>query len=96
MPAPRAALFPPLPGVRIQPAAIDYHAAAHDIAWLGDERADRNALRILGRRGRIPVTLHFLDPIDPGAMDDRKQLAATARAEIVDALRGSPAPPDRL
>lgn len=95
-----AALYPPLPGVTVQPVAIDYHAAAHDIAWLGSERTDHNALRVLGRRGRIPVTLHFLEPIDPAQAAGRKELAAAARAEILDAMRqglsGSPAPADRL
>ena len=82
-----AALFPAPSGVRVQPVAIDYHAAAHDIAWLGNEPADVNALRVLGRRGRIPVTLHFLKPIDPATMDSRKQLALMAREEVVTALK---------
>ena len=96
-----AALFPPMAGVRVQPVAIDYHAAAHDIAWVGNERADTNALRVLGRRGTIPVTLHFLAPIDPAQVNGRKDLAAAAREEIVAAMQctdagGSPAPADRL
>lgn len=96
-----AALFPAIPGVKVQPVAIDYHAIAHDIAWVGNERAGANALRILGRRGRIPVTLHFLDPIDPATMAGRKELAAAARAEIVTAMQsaaasGSPVRADRL
>lgn len=96
-----AALFPSMPGVKVQPVAIDYHAVAHDIAWVGDERADANALRVLGRRGTIPVTLHFLEPIDPAHMASRKELAATARAEIVAAMQsaaadGFPVPANRL
>jgi 1-acyl-sn-glycerol-3-phosphate acyltransferase len=91
-----ASLFPPLPTVRVQPVAIDYHAAAHDIAWIGDEGAGANAMRILGRAGRIPVTLRFLAPVDPAETHDRKALATAARAEIVTALAGSPDGADRL
>jgi 1-acyl-sn-glycerol-3-phosphate acyltransferase len=96
-----AALFPPIPGVSVQPVAIDYHAVAHDIAWVGDERADVNAMRVLGRRGTIPVTLHFLEPVDPAHMASRKELAAAARAEIIAVMQsaaagGSPSPADRL
>jgi len=96
-----AALFPPMAGVLVQPVAIDYHAVAHDIAWVGDERADVNAMRVLGRRGTIPVTLHFLEPVDPAHMVSRKELAAAARAEIIAAMQsaaagGFPSPADRL
>jgi 1-acyl-sn-glycerol-3-phosphate acyltransferase len=96
-----AALFPPIPGVSVQPVAIDYHVVAHDIAWVGDERADVNAMRVLGRRGTIPVTLHFLEPVDPAHMASRKELAAAARAETIAAMQsaatgGSPSPADRL
>jgi 1-acyl-sn-glycerol-3-phosphate acyltransferase len=95
-----AALFPPISGVMVQPVAIDYHAAAHDIAWVGDEPADVNAMRVLGRRGTIPVTLHFLAPIDPAQMQGRKEVAAGARTAIIESMRhsvgGSPAPADRL
>src|SRR3954470_17072325 len=42
-----ASLFPPLPGVMVQPVALDYGAAGHDIAWVGEETAPANARRIL-------------------------------------------------
>src|SRR5687768_7758988 len=32
-----ASLMPPLPGVKLQPIAIDYGEAARDIAWVGNE-----------------------------------------------------------
>ncbi len=86
----RASLFqsllPPLPGVRLQPIAIDYGPAAVEIAWVGDEPAGRNAKRVLSRAGTIEVTLTFLEPIDPAQVQDRKALARLARQEIVDAL----------
>jgi 1-acyl-sn-glycerol-3-phosphate acyltransferase len=85
-----AALFPPLPGVKVQPVALDYGAAAHDLAWIGEESGLANARKVLARRGTTPVTVQFLDPVDP-AMGDRKALASAARAEIVEAL-GNPGP----
>ena len=84
-----ASLFPPLEGVFVQPVAIDYGAAVGDIAWVGDETAGANARRLMSRRGALPVTVTFLDPIDPAAAKDRKVLAAAARDEVVEALGAS-------
>jgi 1-acyl-sn-glycerol-3-phosphate acyltransferase len=86
-----ASLFPPLPGVRVQPIALDYGAAAHDLSWIGDETGLANVRKVLTRPGTTLVTLHFLAPVDPGN-GDRKTLAAAARAEIVEAL-GEPLTP---
>lgn len=85
-----AALFPPLPGVLVQPVAIDYGAAADELAWVGEEPGLDNVRKVLSRRGTVPVTLHFLAPVDP-ASGDRKALARASRDEIVEALakRGS-------
>ena len=91
-----ASLVPPLPGIRLQPVALDYGPAARDIAWVGAEPAGTNAKRVLSRKGTTPVTLHFLAPIDPVAMPDRKRLAEASRAEIVAALDASAAISDRL
>jgi 1-acyl-sn-glycerol-3-phosphate acyltransferase len=91
-----ASLFPPLPQVRVQPVAIDYGEAIADIAWIEGETTAANARRILSRRGTMPVTLHFLEPIDPHRSGDRKALAATAEAEVVAALGASEADPPRL
>jgi len=84
-----AALLPPLPEVKLQPVAIDYGEIAHEIAWVGHEPAGTNARRLLSRRGTIPVTLHFLSPIDPGDIGDRKALAEGARARILSVLEAS-------
>jgi 1-acyl-sn-glycerol-3-phosphate acyltransferase len=81
-----ASLFPPIVGVKVQPAAIDYGDAAAEIAWVGSEAAGVNAKRVVGRPGSIPVVLRFLKPIDPHAAGDRKTLAARAEAEVVEAL----------
>jgi 1-acyl-sn-glycerol-3-phosphate acyltransferase len=91
-----ASLFPPLPGVRVQPIALDYGAAAHDIAWVGQESAGSNLKRVLSRRGSTPVAVRFLAPIDPAAAADRKTLANAARAEILTALGPSGQGADRL
>jgi 1-acyl-sn-glycerol-3-phosphate acyltransferase len=85
-----AALFPPLPGVKVQPVALDYGPAAHDLAWIGDESGLANVRKVLARRGTTPVTVQFLAPVDP-ATGDRKALARAARDEIVEAL-GNPGP----
>jgi len=81
-----SALFPPVPGLMVQPVAIDYGAATDDIAWVGDEPAAANAKRVLSRRGATPVILHFLDPVDPAAFADRKALADFSRTAIMKAL----------
>ncbi|MFN3943672.1 MAG: lysophospholipid acyltransferase family protein [Allosphingosinicella sp.] len=84
-----ASLFPALDRVQVQPAAIDFGAAVHDIAWVGDEGALANAGRILSRKGTIPVTIRFLAPVDPHIFGDRKALARQAQAEIEEALGGA-------
>ncbi|TPG38571.1 1-acyl-sn-glycerol-3-phosphate acyltransferase [Sphingomonas koreensis] len=81
-----AMLEPPPPGVMVQPMLIDYGAAAADVAWVGDEPGQANALRILGRRGSFDVTVHALDPFDPAVTADRKAIAAEARRRIAAAM----------
>jgi lyso-ornithine lipid O-acyltransferase len=75
------AIDPPAPGLRVQPVYVDYGAAAHDLAWIGDEPGQVNALRVLARRGSFPVRLHFLDAFDPAPLG-RKGVAARARTAI--------------
>ncbi|HKR24466.1 MAG TPA: lysophospholipid acyltransferase family protein [Allosphingosinicella sp.] len=88
-----ASLFPALPGVRVQPVAIDYGPAGDDASWAGDEGYGVSAKRILSRPGTIPVTLRFLAPVDPHEAGDRKALAARSRAEVAEALDASAATP---
>ena len=76
-----AALDPPPPGLLIQPVRIDYGAATHELAWIGDEHGKDHALRVLRRPGRFVAHLHFLEPFAPSG--DRKAIAAEARARIV-------------
>jgi 1-acyl-sn-glycerol-3-phosphate acyltransferase len=81
-----AAVVPAPEGVSIQPVAIDYGDLADDIAWTDDESVGNNALRIMGRYPRIPITIHFLEPLDHADFGDRKAIAAHSRAEIAEAL----------
>lgn len=69
--------------VVLRPVVIDYGTAAPDIAWC-KEPVLRNAHRVLGRKGKLAVTLRLLDPLDRSG--DRKQLAAEARAAIAQGL----------
>nr|WP_299595176.1 lysophospholipid acyltransferase family protein [Sphingomonas bacterium] len=86
----RASLFasvaPPPPGIAVQPVAIDYGAAARQIAWIDGESTLANARRLIARPGPLAVTLRFLDPIDPAQRADRKSIARAAEAAIAAAL----------
>jgi 1-acyl-sn-glycerol-3-phosphate acyltransferase len=69
--------------VEIRPLAIDYGAATGEVAWF-EEPGKANVLRILGRRGSLPVTVHALAPLDRAL--DRKQLTQQARLAIAGRL----------
>ena len=68
--------------VAIRPVGLDYGALAREISWY-DEGGKDNVLRVLGRRGTIPVTVNLLEPLPAG---DRKQLALAAREAIARSL----------
>jgi 1-acyl-sn-glycerol-3-phosphate acyltransferase len=86
----RAPLFegvtPPPAEVMVRPVAIDYGPAAPEVGWY-EESGKANVVRLLGRRGSLPVTVHLLDPLPP--MDHRKALAEAARSAIEAALSSS-------
>jgi lyso-ornithine lipid O-acyltransferase len=69
--------------VAIRPVAMDYGAAAAEIGWFEESGKD-NVLRLLGRKGTLPVTVRVLHPLDRAA--DRKQLAEKARDAIAETL----------
>lgn len=77
-----AVLLPPPRSVRIQPVHIDYGAATADISWHSDEPAGANVKRLMERRGRLDVTLRFLEPFDPAICPDRKALAVLTQQRI--------------
>ncbi|MDB5713492.1 MAG: 1-acyl-sn-glycerol-3-phosphate acyltransferase [Sphingomonadales bacterium] len=84
-----AVVTPPPRPMMIQPILIDYGAIVPDYAWINDEAAGANAMRLLRRPGTFPVRVHFLQPIDPGDFPDRKSIAVETRKRIADALSAS-------
>ncbi len=79
-------LEPPPPGVMVQPVMLDYGAAGEDIAWIGQERGLNNAKRVLARKQRFRLRVHFLEPFDPRDFPGRKAIAAESRRRIEEAL----------
>ena len=69
--------------VEIRPVAIDYGAAAAELGWW-QESGKANVLRVLGRRGTLPVTIRLLPELDRAG--DRKQLTEAARDAIAQML----------
>jgi 1-acyl-sn-glycerol-3-phosphate acyltransferase len=70
-------------GVAIRPVVLDYGPAAQEIGWWHEPGKD-NVLRLLGRPGSLPVTVHLLPPLDRAG--DRKQLSQAAREAIAQRL----------
>jgi 1-acyl-sn-glycerol-3-phosphate acyltransferase len=71
--------------IAVRPVALDYGAARTEVGWWHEPGLD-NVIRILGRRGRLPVVIRLLDPLPSS---DRKTLAAAARRSIGAALAAS-------
>jgi 1-acyl-sn-glycerol-3-phosphate acyltransferase len=84
-----AALFPPIPGIMVQPVVLDFGPNVGEALWVGEETYELNAGRLLERPGKLRVTMRFLPPIDPAEAGDRKLLTARAREEIIAALPGA-------
>ena len=71
--------------VEVRPVAIDYGEARSEFGWFDQEPGKDNVLRLLGRRGTLPITIHLLPPLDRSG--DRKQLTQAARETIAETLR---------
>lgn len=84
-----ATLAPPPKPMLIQPVLLDFGAAGPDIAWLGEETGWESAWRAFTRPGSYDVNVHFLDPFDPAALADRKQVCALARSRMTEVLSQS-------
>ena len=69
--------------VEVRPIALDFGAARAEVGWY-NEPGKNNVLRILSRRGTLPVTVRVLPPLDRSG--DRKQLTDEARRAIASAL----------
>ncbi|HEY0117076.1 MAG TPA: lysophospholipid acyltransferase family protein [Allosphingosinicella sp.] len=89
-----SALYPPIPGLVVQPIAIDYGANNGLVAW-GDESGGAVVNRVFSHKGTIPTRMTFSEPLDPAQMD-RKRMAIVSRQAIVDALNASDAPEPSL
>lgn len=72
--------------VPVQPVALHF-ADAGTIAWQDGEPGLANARRILRRRGRIDLTIHYCAPLADADLQDRKTMAAAAQGAISAALR---------
>jgi len=59
-------------------------AAAPEVGWY-KERGKDNIVRILGRRGILPITVRVLPPLD--RVGNRKQITHAARDAIARTLR---------
>jgi 1-acyl-sn-glycerol-3-phosphate acyltransferase len=80
------ALLPPVPGIRLQPVAIDYGRDTPALAWDRGISMGSEMMRVLRLPGRRTATIRFLDPIDPLGWADRKALAIEARGRLVAAM----------
>jgi len=89
-----SAVAPPPAGVTLRPVAIDYDGFAHVLSWAPGEHGVDNALRVLGRKGRLPVTVRLLGAIAPSP--DRKIIARAAHDAVAAALAPSGVSPARL
>ena len=89
-----AAVTPAPDDIAIRAVALDYGPAAPDIGWGTGEPGLDNFLRVLGRNGRMAVTVHLLDPLSHDS--DRKALARAAEQAIGDALAASGTLPARV
>jgi 1-acyl-sn-glycerol-3-phosphate acyltransferase len=89
-----SAVAPPPEGVVIRPVALDYGPLAPVIGWGTGEPGLANALRVLGLKGRFPVTVRLLSAIPPEP--DRKLMARAAHDAIAAALAPSGMAPARV
>ena len=69
--------------VTIRPVAVDYGPARDEVGWW-EEAGVANVLRLLGRKGTLPVLVTLLDPLDRAG--DRKRLTQEARGAIAEQL----------
>jgi 1-acyl-sn-glycerol-3-phosphate acyltransferase len=80
-----SAIAPVPAGISVQPVWLDYGPQTEEIAWVGEEPGKDNFLQIASRSEPIGLTVHFLQPLEGSALDDRKTIAAAARSAILDA-----------
>ena len=79
--------------VEVRPVALDYGPATAEVTWFG-EHGIANLKRILGRKGSMPVAVHFLPPLSCEL--DRKAMALAAHGAIATTLAASSSSKPRL
>ncbi len=79
-------VVPPPKPMQVQPVVLHLNQVGVDLAWVCEETAPENALRVFRNGKKIHVCVEFLAPFDPIAVGDRKAISARARAAIVSAL----------
>ena len=75
--------------VEIRPVAIDYGSAASEVGWYEESGRD-NVVRLLGRKGHLPITIRVLEQLPAG--EDRKALARMSAEAIEAALAPASSP----
>lgn len=81
-----AVMAPPPKPMQVQPIALYFDKVGVDLAWVCEETAPQNALRVFRNRRPMRVEVAFLEPFSPTDCADRKDIAARARAQIAAAL----------
>lgn len=85
-PALFGAVMPPIPGLAVQPVAVDYGEHAEHVTWRRGRNAGVHAVELMKRKGRTPVTIHLLDPIIPTEASERRDLARDSHDAVARAL----------
>lgn len=83
-----ASMVDPPGGAKVQPVMLDYGTDAADIAWTEADLAP-NLKRVLARKEKMEVHVHFLEPLADALTHDRKVMASSARDAIVIAMAES-------
>ena len=82
-----AVVVPPPKPMQVQPIALHFDDVGVNLAWVRNETAPQNALRVI-RNGRAwRVLVEYLEPFDPSDCANRKAVAIKAQAAIDTALR---------
>ncbi len=81
-----AVMVPPPKPMLVQPIALHFDTVGVDLAWVCEETAIQNALRVMRNGRMMRVEVEFLAPIDPAVTGDRKAIAAQAQAQMTLAL----------
>jgi len=78
-----SAIEPVPAGIAVHPVLLDYGAETARLAWVDDDPGIDNFLRILARARPVPLTVRFLPPLAGADLENRKTIAAAARAALL-------------